>query len=286
MKFINDKEIAILLGVYNGEKFLPEQLNSLINQTNQNWTLYIRDDGSNDNTRNIINEYCARFSNFVYVKDDLGNLKSGRNFLQLLDVVESKYYMFCDHDDVWLPNKIEVTFQHMKQIEINYPNKPIMVHTDKIIVDENLKVKAESHWKSINLNPEQLLTYEFLGVCPCVGGATMMFNRAVKDLTFPIPSVPILHDYWISLQTVKYGIVSTLHIPTISYRQHGSNVFGVTIRTDEKYSLKSKIANLNEVVRMNLKQAKLLKAIGWGSLSKYLFYKFIVLLKLRSGKSN
>jgi len=84
MKLINTRPIAILLGVYNGSQYLADQLDSLINQKNQDWTLYIRDDFSTDNSSEIISRYCEQYSNFVLIEDTKGNLRSRDNFFELL----------------------------------------------------------------------------------------------------------------------------------------------------------------------------------------------------------
>jgi glycosyltransferase involved in cell wall biosynthesis len=281
MELRNKTQIAILLAVYNGERYLAEQIDSLISQTFKDWTLYIRDDNSNDTTPEIIRRYCSEYQNIIEIKDKLGNLGCYRNFFQLVKVVDSEYYMFCDGDDVWLPNKIEVTMNRMKEIELKYPKKPLIVHTDKIVVDENLILMANSHWESINLNPDKFLTYNLLGVCSCIGGATMLFNRSVKFISMPIPNVNVAHDLWLSLKTIKLGFISTLHVPTIKYRQHNVNVSGVKISSDSSYSIKYKLFNIVDILRLNKKKAIILKQINWGSFLKYGFYKLIVFFKTR-----
>ena len=100
--------IAILMSTYNGERYLREQIDSLLNQTYKDWKLYIRDDGSTDETISIIESYVNDYPDLiVLLKDDLGNLGSARSFMRILSVVDADYYMFCDQDDVWLPNKVK-----------------------------------------------------------------------------------------------------------------------------------------------------------------------------------
>ena len=106
--------IAILLSTYNGSKYLREQLNSIIDQTVKDWILYVRDDGSTDETIDIIKEYVSLYPNINYI-EDIQNLGSARSFMKLLSLVEADHYMFCDQDDVWLPTKIEVSLMEMKK---------------------------------------------------------------------------------------------------------------------------------------------------------------------------
>ena len=107
---LTDK-VSILLSTYNSEAFLQDQINSVLTQTIKDWVLYIRDDGSTDNTISIIDNYCKQYDNIVFCRDGLSNLGAKNSFMTLLSQVDSTYYMFCDHDDVWLPFKIEKTLK-------------------------------------------------------------------------------------------------------------------------------------------------------------------------------
>jgi glycosyltransferase involved in cell wall biosynthesis len=96
--------IAILMATYNGEKYLGEQIDSLLAQTNMDWQLYIHDDGSTDNTQAILQEYAQKHSN-IHILEYESQRGAMKNFLSLLQRVEADYYMFCDQDDVWLKQK-------------------------------------------------------------------------------------------------------------------------------------------------------------------------------------
>ena len=114
------KKIYILLATYNGEKYLKEQLDSLFEQTNQHWTLWIHDDNSKDNTISIIKEYQSKYPNKIKFLDD--NISTGgakENFTYLLENIDDDYehIMFCDQDDVWLEDKIDITLKKMLEIE-------------------------------------------------------------------------------------------------------------------------------------------------------------------------
>ena len=135
----NSRPIAILLAVYNGEKYLREQIDSVIAQTNKDWTLYIRDDASTDSTLAIIHEYSERYDNVISVEDGDGNLGCRGNFFRLLEVVESKYYMFCDGDDVWFDFKVQLTYDAMLKADIE-EMRPVIVHTTWTLTDADLNV--------------------------------------------------------------------------------------------------------------------------------------------------
>lgn len=277
--YINTKSIAILLAAYNAEKYLVEQIESLICQTNQDWTLYIRNDGSKDNTDEIISNYCSRYSNIIEIDRGGENLGCRNNFFRLLEVVESEYYMFCDQDDVWLSNKIELSVDRMGEIKSINPDKPLLVHTDSAIYDENLNVVAESFWKTVNINPDKYLSFNLICVCSCISGATMLFNKKVKNLVFPLADNNLIFDYWIAINAVKFGVISTIHKPTRKYRQHNSNVCGVTVGGEN--TLKNKLKNTAFIFKKYKHESNKLKTIGYGSFGKYLYYKMIVIIKTR-----
>jgi rhamnosyltransferase len=109
---MQSNNIAILLSTYNGENYISEQINSIINQTNSNWTLYIRDDGSSDGTLDIITRFVTDYENIVLLDSSI-NIGTLESFIWLMQNVNSSYYMFCDQDDIWLPNKIDISFSEL-----------------------------------------------------------------------------------------------------------------------------------------------------------------------------
>lgn len=281
-KIVNNTSIAILLGVYNGALYIEEQIDSILAQTNNDWTLYIRDDASKDNTLEIIKNYSLNQPKIVVINDNDGNLGCNGNYFRLLSRIESRYYMFCNADDFWFPFKIQLTFDRFLSEESKHKDKPIIVHTDLSISDINLNIIADSYWESTNTDPEKFKTFNKLGICSIVAGATMLFNRQVKDLSFPVSEYAPFFDHWMALKVVNNGIISTIHTPTISYRQIGTNLAAVSINKENTILYKFK--SLRKVINMNRKEAKMLANIGWGGFPKYLLYKIIVLFTIRFGK--
>ncbi len=279
MEYNNTNNIAILLATYNGEKFLKEQLDSIYSQSYTNWSLYIRDDGSSDRTIDIIGEYSEKYSNIFLVTDEYKHIGATYSFLNMLKVVNSNYYMFSDQDDVWLPNKINDSFAAMKQAELIYKNKPIIVHTDVSLVDKELRLLSQSYWKEIGLNPDKLKTYNYLAQSSYVQGCTMLFNQQVKELSFPVSRHAIMHDWWIATRIINKGVICTLYTPTMLYRQHEQNVFGVDF--GKTTTILSKMKNIKKVVYENNKLYKSLKQDGYGSFFKYLYYKILLLIHRR-----
>ena len=130
--------IDILLSTYNGEKFLAEQLDSLLIQTYKDFKLIIRDDCSNDNTLKIISEYKKQYPNkIILVQNNTKNLGSTNSFFELLHHSSSELIMFCDQDDVWNPDKLEQMVKFYDET-VKEKEKPVLIHSDAEIVDENL----------------------------------------------------------------------------------------------------------------------------------------------------
>lgn len=281
-QIINTEPIAILLGVYNGALYIREQIESVLSQSFKDWVLYIRDDASTDNTLEIIDQYARDYDKIIIVKDNKGNLGCNGNYFHLLSLIESKYYMFCNADDYWYPNKIEISFNRMLLEESKANNLPIIVHTDLTISDKHLNVLSDSYWESVNTDPEKFKTFNKSGICSCVSGATMLFNHPVKGLSYPVSDHAPFFDQWMALKIVEVGVIATIHKSTMSYRQIGTNLAAVSIGDD--YSFLNKIKTINKVIKLNIKEAKMLSNIGWGNFVKYIYYKINVLLILRFGE--
>ena len=219
--------LDILMATYNGEKYIAEQIESILNQTYKEWILYIRDDGSKDNTKNIINDYCKRYpEKIIHVKDNKSGLGAKLNFAELMKYSKSDYCMFADQDDVWLNTKIEDTMNKMIEAEnIHGKETPILVHTDLKVVDGNLNIINESFWRYQNLNKDNKSLNTLL-VQNNITGCTMMMNKSLMKLGVKVPKDCIMHDWWIGLIASGLGKIYTVDKPTMLYRQHGNNEVG------------------------------------------------------------
>lgn len=239
--------IAILCTTYNGEKFLSEQIDSIISQTYKDWILYIRDDGSFDKTKEIIQSYTSKYDNIVLVEDKTLRRGAAMGFMSLLHEVDSKYYMFCDQDDLWLDNKLELMSQKMSEVENEFPHKPILLHTDLTVVDEHKDVIADSFWDYSGLR--DFILEKYLPVNNYVTGCTIMMNKEAKKVSFPLSSRLIMHDHWIPLK-VSYagGKIISLPEKLNLYRQHSSNTLGAR---EFKRSISKKITEIARVCSVN-----------------------------------
>ena len=249
--------IAILMATYNGEKFVSEQINSILNQTYKNWKLIIHDDCSTDLTVNIIKDYVYKYPDkIILIEDEVKCGGAKENFFHLIKIVKEKwnfnYIMFADQDDVWLPEKIKITFIKMLEVEKKYGKKmPILVHTDLKIVDENLNLLCDSFWKYQNLDP-RIKKFNYLLVQNNVTGSTMMINNSLFQKIKYIPKNAIMHDWWIALIASSFGKIKYINEPTLLYRQHSYNDTGAS-EWNLKYIL-NKVKRLDGTV-LSLKKA-------------------------------
>jgi len=272
-------KLAILLATYNSEKYLKVQIDSILAQSFSDFTLYIRDDGSTDSTISIIDEYLKLFPNIIFLKDNQKNRLSLGSFMWMLENVNADYYMFSDHDDYWLENKVELTLNKMLAVESVGSKKPVIIHTDLKVVDTNLNEIAPSFWKYSKIDPKLLVNFNFLAVYNLLTGCTMMINEEARNISLPYSKYSLMHDSWIGLKVLdKGGIIDFIPNQTILYRQHGNNTIGATEVGTKKYFI-NKILFLNRILENNRRKLKMIKQIREYSIYTYIFYKFVYGIK-------
>nr|WP_216674066.1 glycosyltransferase family 2 protein [Saccharibacillus endophyticus] len=211
-----------MLSSYNGERYITEQLNSLSSQTQANWTIRLRDDGSSDRTWPIIEAWQAKFADRMFSEKAL-NVGVIPSFFELIGQAdeESDYFCFCDQDDVWLPEKMERAIDRLSEVE---KDVPAMVFTSTQLVDADLNplgiwpekpLKAPSFYNALVQN--------------IAVGATVTFNRSALQLVrshMPDTNRVLMHDWWFYLCVSAFGEVLYDPEPSILYRQHGNNAVG------------------------------------------------------------
>ncbi len=234
------EKIDILLATYNGETYLKEQLDSILNQTYSNFRILISDDNSEDSTKNIIEEYAKKDNRikFFFQERNLGVIA---NFEFLLKKVEAEFYMFSDQDDIWKENKIE--FSMKKILEENCD----LVYTNLEVVDKDLNITYDSYWKLKGLEEKvkKYNNFESLYLNNFITGCTMLSKSEFISEILPLPkeSKYVLHDYWTALIVSQRGKISYIEEPLIKYRQHKKNSVGSKKKTDS-------INSLNEIRKL------------------------------------
>jgi len=218
--------IEILMATYNSSAYIEEVLDSIVNQSRTDWSLLLSDGGSTDRTLAIIEQYVSRFPDKISLLPSDTRLDACENFSRLLQASTGRYVMFADHDDVWFPNKVEVQYNAIREAEDEHQaDTPILVFTDKVVVDSELDPISDSYFKYQHLDPRRT-ALRFLLTQNVASGCTMMLNRALADLCGPIPPGAVMHDHWIMLLASTLGRVVYLPETTIYYRQHSRNVYG------------------------------------------------------------
>ena len=274
--------IDILLSTYNGEKYLAEQLESIVKQTYSAWTLYIRDDGSTDSTNTIIDNYCLNYTEKIKKISDTydGNVGVVRSFELLLKQSNSEYIMFCDQDDVWLPEKVEMAITEIKKIESEKNVIPIIICSDLYVVDNKLNKISDSFWKYTRISPQYLQEPKSLATNNYVTGCTMLFNNKVKQISLPFGKYTTMHDAWIALKVLSSGgIIQRLPVSLIMYRQHEKNEIGaISISYNINY-FTSKVIGIKTVLSANYKNYKQAKEILQISLFRFVYCKIKYLIK-------
>ena len=227
--------LTILLATYNGEKYLNEQLDSIFSQTYSNYVLVARDDGSADNTRDILFGYQRRYTQkLIIVPSHTHTGAPKRNFGELIhyllrvqaDLFKGiAYIAFSDQDDIWQPNKLEVMLENLQQAEQMYPMAPLIVHSDLELIDASGQLIHKSLSEYQGFNPKRNF-FAQIAIRNVVTGCAMMLNRRALEIGYPIPEEAIEFDWWLSLSTAAFGKIIFLKERTTQYRQHIHNFIG------------------------------------------------------------
>lgn len=237
--------ITIIMAVYNGQEYIREQLESLKDQTYTEWRLVIRDDRSSDKTAELVKKFSDEVEQEVIFKVNEKPSGSAKNNFALLinDAKESDYVMFCDQDDIWKKDKIEITFNKMKQAEERYGRDfPLLVHGDVEVIDENGNINADSMFEMSHINADSKLPQ--ILIQNHVTGCTMMCNKKlIAGISeYASSEYIIMHDYLAALYASVFGKIEVIKKPLLSYRQHSGNSVGAKNNNNPVYLLK-RLAN-------------------------------------------
>ncbi|KAA6329327.1 UDP-Glc:alpha-D-GlcNAc-diphosphoundecaprenol beta-1 3-glucosyltransferase [termite gut metagenome] len=210
-------KIDILLASYNGGNYIEQQILSIIAQQYQNWCLLIHDDGSSDNTVKIVLKWSSIDSRIRLIDDNIKYMEVATNFLHLLNYSTSDYIMFCDQDDIWFDNKLQLMYDAIIHRNNNIPQ---VIYSNAYIwkPDEGIKGLATHTF------PRKLGQFLFLN--SGMQGCTSIFNKAMKERLQEWSGGCAMHDHLLHLMGLTLGEV--LYLPTVLmlYRQHDNNVTG------------------------------------------------------------
>lgn len=219
--FLDTPKVAILLATYNGERFLDEQLRSIISQSHANWMIVVSDDGSTDGTRTLLQDYQQQLGEQrLRVLDGPGR-GFVANFMTLASdpSIQAEYFAFSDQDDIWHTDHLQRALDWLQPIDAHIPalhcGRTRLVHSDG---------------QAFGVSPlfPKPPTFGNALVQSLAGGNTMVFNRSARLLLAQTATLPIVsHDWWAyMLISGAGGRIRYSDTPSVDYRQHGGNLVG------------------------------------------------------------
>jgi glycosyltransferase involved in cell wall biosynthesis len=243
-----EETVDILMSTYNGEKYLREQIDSILNQTYTNWKLIIRDDGSNDKTKAIIRDYIQQYPNKIkLIEDNRGNLGYKDSFYLLQFYSTSNYIMFADQDDFWHKYKIEFMLFEIKKREEKNSNKPCLICCDMEISNEHSSIIEPSYFKHVNIAPKQ--GAQSILLASQLHGCAFLFNKALLNFCNDLSDENQLlekfetngHDNFLSTVCAITGEIYYLNKPLVTHRIHDKNLVGFSRSNNKTLLLQLKI---------------------------------------------
>lgn len=214
--------VAVIMPVYQGGVYLKSQIDSILGQTYSDFHLYIRDDGSSDDSLRIIESYARHDRRVKIVESHSVRLGLTGSIKHLLSAVREETVFFADQDDVWLDFKIEAMLARFPRTA--GPSMPAVVFSDLEVVDSNLKLIAPSFWEMRGIKPVNL-KFRHVIRRNCVAGCACAINQSMLNMARKMPDDAV-HDWWIAGVAAQQGILVPVYEQLVLYRQHKSNTIG------------------------------------------------------------
>ena len=213
------QSVTILMATLNGGKYLECQLKSIFQQSHKNWRLMISDDGSVDDTLNIINDFIFSNPNCNVKLLKGPQLGFAQNFLNMLKYVDTDYACFCDQDDIWLPDKLSYSISKLtsRSVPSVYGSRTLLIDAKGSFLGKSPKFKKPAVFRNALVQS-------------IAGGNTMMLNAPAINLLSKVYSkgyIPVSHDWWVYLLiSGAGGEILYDSCPKVFYRQHEKNIIG------------------------------------------------------------
>lgn len=246
-------KVLIMMASYNGEGYIGQQIESIINQTYQDWNLVIQDDGSNDSTIDIIRSYCELDSRVSLRFNESDRHGAFPNFHSLANSYKNdrsySYFMFCDQDDIWDKDKVEVMVESLEvKSEIH---KPALLYADMRLIDQDNKLlnpSIDEVWKISGKNKYSYFFSHKVFGCNLIMNAALFYKVPTIDVSEEIVAI-LSHDNLYTKFAALFGEVYYLNKPLMSYRRHGKNQ-----TTEQKYKMSlerilNRLLNLDDLAR-------------------------------------
>lgn len=259
--------VDILMATHNGERYVREQVESIQAQTFSDWRLLVSDDCSTDGTLEVMRVMAGTDPRIEVVFEGIRHGSAKSNFMSLLTHVEAPYAMFCDQDDVWLPEKVERTFGKMQELEAAHkPEEPLLVFSDMEVVNERLETTAESFMVSSRFDHLRTALPQ-LAAQNVAAGCTMMMNASLVGLCERgvDPDRIAMHDWWAIMVAAAFGRIGYVDDRLSLYRQHGHNEVGANSYSPVERAKDT--AFMKEQFAVSVEQAAYFKEVFDGGLS-------------------
>lgn len=215
-------KIDILLATYNGAEYIAAQVRSLQNQTFDDWCLLVHDDGSTDATLEILDGFAQTDSRIRIINDGKRFHNCALNFMHLLGFSEAPFCIFCDQDDIWLENKLQVMYDAIASKD---NTKPHAVYSNSFVYNPDVPTIGGS--ASLCL-PTQLKDILFMNAG--IQGCALMFNAALRNICSNVPKVVAMHDHVLTLAAAVFGSLTYVDRHLMLYRRHEMAVTGPTAK--------------------------------------------------------
>lgn len=203
------EKVSVAMATYNGEKYIEEQIKTILVNLEEDDEIIISDDGSKDNTLNIIASF--KDSRIVVVQGPKAGVK--KNFENAIRHCSGKYIFLCDQDDIWMDKKVETVLEQFESEQVS-----VVVHNCTLINDNGGKL-LDSYFEYRKSGPGRFKNYmknSYMGCC-------MAFKASLKEKILPIPNDIEMHDQWIGIIAEKYGKSVFIDDKLIHYRRHEDN---------------------------------------------------------------
>lgn len=227
---MTDPTIDIICSARDAGAFLDEALASVVAQTHRAWRLWLRDDGSRDDTASRAAVWAARDARIRLLHTGGPPLGAVQGFGWLLAQLpaDATWVACLDADDVWRPDRLAVTLRAGLAAEAGEAGeRPVLVHSDCALIDDRGAVVAPSYWAAAGLRPEPT-TVRRLAVQNVATGSTLLLNRALVRAIGAVPADAVHQDWWFALVAAVTGRVIGVALPLVQYRQHAANTVGAT----------------------------------------------------------
>ena len=221
---------VVLLAAYNGSRHLPALLDSLMDQTDQDFSVLMQDDGSEDGTVSLLEEISMKDGRFSFGAEQGLHLGAAGNFLSLIRQADADYVLLCDQDDLWEENKIAVLKEAMRGMEAEYGSgTPLLVHSDCSLISADGTPAGGSFFRHQGWDPKAVSLPPLL-VQNNVTGCTILMNAPLCRLIAGHARARdlFMHDWFIALTAASFGKIRFVDQPLTRYRQHGGNAVGAS----------------------------------------------------------